>query len=489
MKNMNIKPLIAIAILLNLVIIAWVILRPNATKPVDISGIGSELVSTSTLEEGRYDLSGQADQMNIILISLDALRYDYTGLSGVQGLTRHLDQFAEEATVFHDTTSVAPWTLPSHMSVWTARWPSIHQVTNKLKLLASEQMVENSLSAGISTYPDLLLGQGYLAGGFTGGAGVQARYGFGRNFDQYLDDQYFGGFDHSIPAALQWIEEHQDQRFFLFLHGYDVHGQYPLADGMLNSLKGSHNTKLSGEIEENATLREEGLSAIVNPGDASTLAGTLSDEDADFLKELYKAKVRAADQRVGSFLSQIRQMGLFERSIIIIMSDHGDEFMEHRSIDHGATLYEEQLRVVMMMRFPGYARRHDIYSPVRSIDLFPTVFEVLGLPGSTGVDGHSLLPLMQGETQELPIFAETDYRLYRHLRSYRKGDYKLILDLQDDGKELYHLGDDPQELNNISSSKPRVTYEMEQALREWMERSHSNPQDYMGVRQKPISIF
>jgi len=486
---MNIKPLIAIAVLLNIAVIAWLMLRPSATTPVDIAEIGSELIATQTMEEGKYDLSDQVEELNIIVISMDALRYDYTGLAGEQGLTMNLDKFAEEATIFHDTTSAAPWTLPSHMSVWTARWPSIHQVTNKLKLLASEQMIENSLSAGISTYPDLLLEQGYLAAGFTGGAGVQSRYGFGRNFNHYVDDQYFGGFDYSIPGALKWIEEHRDQRFFLFLHGYDVHGQYPLADGMLNTLKSGHNTKLSGEIEENAKLREEGLSAIVNPGDAGTLAGELSTEDAEFLKAMYKAKIQAADQRVGSFLDQLRQMGLLDRSIVIIMSDHGDEFMEHRSIDHGATLYEEQLRVVMMMRFPGYARRHDIHTPVRTIDLFPTVFDVLGLQGSSGVDGQSLLPLMRGEDLELPIFAETDYRLYRHLRSYRKGEYKLILDLQDDGKELYHLPSDPDELNNISSSKPRETYELEQALRKWMEESHSNPQDYFKVKQKPISIF
>ncbi len=90
---------------------------------------------------------------------------------------------------------------------------------------------------------------------------------------------------------------------------------------------------------------------------------------------------------------------------------------------------------------------------------------------------------------ELPIFAETDYRLYRHLRSYRKGDFKLILDLQDGDKELFNLVKDPAERKNISSSEPRITYEMEQGLRQWMEQSRSNPQDYLGVKQTPIDIF
>ncbi len=486
---MKTKPLIAIAILLNITFLGWLLVRQPSEEPEDLATITNQLVSTSTMEGNRYDLSDQADQMNIILISLDALRYDYTGLSGKGSDTRNLDEFAREATVFHNTTSAAPWTLPSHMSVWTGRWPSVHQVTNKLKLLASEQMVENSLSAGITTFPDQLIANGYLAAGFTGGAGVQSRYGFGRNFDTYLDDRYFGGFDYSVPAALEWITEHRDKRFFLFLHGYDVHGQAPVTDGSLNSLTGKSTSKLTGTIEENAQLREAGLSAIENPGDAGTLSGKLSTEDTDFLKELYRAKVRAADQKVGDFLAKLRQMGLMEKSIIIIFSDHGDEFMEHKSIDHGATLYEEQLRVVMMMRFPNYTRRHDIQEPVRSIDLFPTVFDVLGLNGIPGVNGQSLKPLMQGKNLNLPVFAETDYRLYRHLRSYKKNNYKLILDLQDGDKELYHLEKDPTETENISSSEPRRTYEMEQEIRKWMEESHTNPQDYMGVRQKPISIF
>ena len=107
-----------------------------------VQDVVDELVSTKTLENARYDLSDQADKLNIILISLDALRYDVTGLNGGESATPNLLQFANESVVFLNSTSAAPWTLPSHMSVWTARWPSIHQVTNKLKLLASEQMVE-----------------------------------------------------------------------------------------------------------------------------------------------------------------------------------------------------------------------------------------------------------------------------------------------------------------------------------------------------------
>ena len=486
---MNVKPLILIFIVLNIVFVGWLVLRDQGHQDEQLSDVVDDLVATKTLEAARYDLSDRGKDLNVILISLDALRYDVTGLDGGASSTPNLLQFASESVVFHNSTAAAPWTLPSHMSVWTARWPSIHQVTNKLKLLASEQMVENSLSVGIQTYPDILIEQGRIAGGFTGGAGVQSKYGFGRGFDFYLDDRYFGGFDYSISAAIPWMREHREQPFFAFVHGYDVHGQYPLAEGSLKSIRSKYDTKLKGDKEENAQLREQGLDKIVKPGDEADMSEHLSQDDAAFLKEVYLGKVRAADQRVGNLIQELRSSGLLDRSIIVIMSDHGDEFMEHSALDHGATLYEEQLHVVSMIRFPGYTKRQDIYEPIRTIDLFPTVFDALQMEGPKGVDGQSLLPLLRGEKMNLPVFAETDYRLFRHLRSYRDGEYKLILDLQDGEKELFHLPSDPDEQKDISSSEPRRTYEMEQTLRNWMEKSHTNPQDYIGVKQKPIDVF
>ncbi len=127
--------------------------------------------------------------------------------------------------------------------------------------------------------------------------------------------------------------------------------------------------------------------------------------------------------------------------------------------------------------------------PVRTIDLFPTLFDAMGLQGPSGVDGSSRLPLLRGEDQPLDVFAETDYRLFVHRRMIRQGDWKLTLDLQDGERKLYHLPDDPDEQNDLSSSEPRRTYEMEQALRTWMAATRTNPQDYLGLKQKPIEIF
>lgn len=479
--NKSVQFAIAAAVLANVAVLTWLLIR----TPADPAGRGvgevlQPLVDDPTMETTRYDLSGR--DVNVILISLDALREDRLG----SGVTPNLDAFAAESVVFNNAMAAAPWTLPSHMSVWTGRWPSVHQVTNKLRLLAQDQMSETVLSPGIETFPDALIQAGFVAGGFSGGAGVQGRYGFGRGFETYLDDRYFAGTDYSAPKALEWLKEHRDERFFLFLHGYDTHGQFPAPEGALSSL--DYDGALDGGIEEQAVLRERGLDAIVEPGDPSRLS-QLDQGDAGFLQQVYDLKVRDADERFGRFIGELRALGLLDDTLVVVMSDHGDEFLEHGAVDHGHTLYQEQLHTVLMMRFPGTARRQDVDQLVRTVDLFPTVFEALGLKGPRDIDGVSLLPMMRGRSQPLVAFAETDYRLFVHHRAIRRGDHKLILDLLDGGRELYDLGVDPHELKDISSTEPRLTYELEQELRTWMQSVGTNPQDYLGVRQNPIEIF
>jgi choline-sulfatase len=486
----NVRIVILLVVVLNIAFVGWLLVRNPTSGDQKPATAVAPVGSTETTEKARYDLKAKQKDLNVILISMDALRYDRTGTGGnKEGLTPNLDSLAEESIVFHNAVSAAPWTLPSHMSVWTARWPSVHGITNKLKLLSEDKMVPTILSPGIETFPDILIREGWIAGGFTGGAGVQASFGFGRGFDHYLDDRYFGGLDHSIPDALQWLKAHQSERFFMFLHGYDAHGQYELSDASRATARGDYKGKLDGTIAENAKLREGALAAIKRPGDPPSLQSILDKDDAKYLLDVYDQKVKEADQRLGSFLSEVRSSGLLDRTIVIVMSDHGDEFMEHGALDHGATLYEEQLHVVMMMRIPGYARRHDVDAVVRTVDIFPTLFDMIGLAVPAGVDGTSLLPLLRGEPQELTAYSESDYRLFVHLRSIRKGNEKLVLDLEDGKRELYDVSKDPGEREDQSSAEPRTTYELEQALRTSMDKTRTNPQDYLGLKQKPITIF
>jgi len=434
-----------------------------------------------------FDYSAKASSLNVIFISMDALRFDRTGAGGFAG-TPNLDAFAKDAVYFTNTTSAAPWTVPSHMAMFTGRWPSLHGITNKLKPGPEGDLVFQKLADDVPLFPEKLVDAGWKAVAFTGGAGVQAKFGYGRKFETYLDDKPFAGMDYSGPPAMEWLKAHKADHFFMFFHGYDAHGQHPLTDRDPRAVISDYKGALDGGIEEQAKLREKGLAAIQKPGDPAHLDG-LSPEDIRFLTAIYDEKVKDADKRLGLFLDTVRQEGLLDSSIIVIVGDHGEEFMEHGYLDHGATLCEHQLHVPMIIRFPKGVGARVVSEPVHSIDVFPTVFDALGVPAPAEIDGKSLLPLIRGEKEELPIFAESDYRLFVHLRSAVQGSKKVVLDLEDGQRSLFDQSSDKDELKDLSESDPKTTYEMEQTVRAWMASMNSDPQTFLGVEEQSIKLF
>jgi arylsulfatase A-like enzyme len=300
--------------------------------------------------------------------------------------------------------------------------------------------------------------------------------------------------EHSLPPAVAWLRARErsgaTRPFFLFLHGYDVHGQHPL-DGVTRAeVSPGYQGPLDGSIAENARLREGGLAVIRSPGDAASLAGVITAEDGRFLRDVYDRKVEQADRRLGAFLDELRARDLLDRSIVAVVSDHGDEFLEHGHFDHGHTLFEEQLHVVMMIRFPHGAGRRDVRALARTIDLFPTVFHALGLRGPGGVDGASLLPLVAGAAVvDRPVFAETDYRLFVHHRMVRVGDHKLVVDLGDDQASLYNLADDPGERTDLSAREPDLRATLERTLDAWLAAQGTRRDAFRGRHERHITVF
>jgi arylsulfatase A-like enzyme len=460
---------------------------PTAEAPAPPTPAGPRL------DPKLLERSKGAEDVDVIVISMDCLRHDRTGLDPTSGVrTPNLRAFADQAVVFHDAMSAASWTVPSHMAVWTARWPSRHGLVNKLMPdPAGTKLIDATLRDDIPTYPQAFAEKGWVGAAFTGDAGVSARFGYGRGFVTFLDDRKFGGMDHSGPPARAWLAEHAaKERMLLFFHGYDVHGQAPLPDGVA-PVRGSYTGPLDGSIAEQAKYRELALSAIRNPGDAASLGSTLTKEDAAFLRGVYDQKVEIADARMGALLADLKASGVWDRSIVALMADHGEEFLEHGALDHGYSIYQEQLHVPFLIHFPGQSTRVDVHETVRTIDLFPTIADALGMTQLPDVDGTSLLPFLRGEapTPPGPLLAESDYRLYVHLRALRKGDHKLILDLADGGVQLFDLAKDPGETRDLSKTDPRRAYEMEQELRTELLRWKTDPSRFLGRAEAPISVY
>ena len=387
---------------------------------------------------------------NIVLVSFDTLRASNVGIYGYgRNTTPTIDGFARRGFTFTDAVSVTTWTLPSHMSWFTGVYPSQHKVLNKFTIFEDEREEItnlNEVSPNLRTLAEVFKESGYKTGGFTGGAGVHRQFGFDKGFDIYTDDKDFGGFSDSIPKALEWIKENKDEKLFVFLHGYDIHGQYVPEGGYdYRFVDFEYGGNLTGSKEEQKELREEGIAR----GQIF-----LTKNDVRFLTALYDEKIQRADNLFAQFIQKYQDLGLMNKTIFILTSDHGEELYEHGRIDHGHSLYEEQIKIPLVITVPGNTKSAEIEQQIRSIDLMPTIFDLVGIRADDSVveqmAGVSLVPLIEGKKIQLDAFPETDYRYATFLRAIRTANrWKLILNLEINSEEAYNLNNDPEERKNI----------------------------------------
>jgi arylsulfatase A-like enzyme len=417
-------------------------------------------------EKEDFNFSG----CNVILVSFDALQAAHTGCLGYfRNTTPTIDKFAKQGFLFKNAIAPASWTVPSTMCWFTSLYPSEHKCINKYSTYTEKEKILTNLkqlSPGVITLAEVLQKNGYKTGGFTGDAGVGGRFGYSQGFDMYFDGPKFGGMDKSIPKAIEWLKENKGNKFFIFLHGYDVHGQYDPPDGYTKRfLDFDYKGPLVGGKEEQGRLREESLEKGFI---------TLTDDDVRFWRALYDEKINDVDERARLFIEEIQNLGLLNNTIIVLTADHGTEFYEHKRFDHGFSLYDELIHVPLVFWLPNTKAATVIEDQVRGIDIMPTLLDLLEIKVPKKVKaqmkGTSLKPLMQGKHTDLDAFSETDYRFYTSKRSIRTNDdWKFIYTMETGQKELYNLKEDPRELNNLVDKEKRVAYELEQKLFAWLK--------------------
>jgi len=399
---------------------------------------------------------------NLVFVSFDALQAAHVGHLGYpRNITPSIDAVARQGFSFTHTYSVASWTVPASMSWFTGVYPSEHRMTNKFAVYnARVKKTANlkELSPDILTLAEILKQNGYATGGFTGNAGVSGGFGYEQGFDIYYHEKgKFGSFDQSIPRALKWLEANRDRKFFLFLHGYDVHGQNTPASGYdYRFVDAGYDGRYTGSGAEQEALREEGL-------DKGRL--NLRDADVRFWRAIYDEKIQCADDRFKHFLAEFDRLGLTEKTIFVLTADHGTEFNEHGRLDHGFTLYDEQLHVPLIVKLPGRTDGKSIADRVSSIDVMPTVLDVLDVPVPERVRGTSLVSAMLGEPVKRDVFSETNYREYTFKRSVITPDgWKLIYTLESKTRELYDLNTDPGETRNLAATDPARADELQRRV-------------------------
>jgi choline-sulfatase len=410
-------------------------------------------------------LNGFSHRYNVVIFAFDGLQAKHLHAYGYPlETTPNLDAFLADSYVFQNTVSPASWTVPTFMSMFTSRYPSEHRITNKLvevTTATTTKLVPVNLerqSPEIVTLAEVMQKNGYATAAFTGDAGVTGTYGFNQGFETYYDADVFGGLATSVPKARDWLAGHKGKPFFLFVHGYDVHGQYKPKSGLdYRYVAQPYTGQYTGSTQEQRDLRERGL----NDG-----ALTMSDTDKAFWRAVYDEKINNADAEFGAFLEDLTDLGLKDNTIVIVLSDHGTEFFEHGRVDHGHTLYDELLRTLFAVHIPEQNGAR-IQSLVSTLDLAPTLLSVLNIEDEALSDmrGADLTPAFSGADVSHDVYSETDYRLYTHKRSLTTVDgWKFILTRETGDRELYHTAVDPEEQKNVLAQEPVRAYELEQKL-------------------------
>ncbi|MBU2573639.1 MAG: sulfatase [Elusimicrobia bacterium] len=426
------------------------------------------LLAAPRLHAAGPALSG-AEGPNLILIGWDTLRADHVGALGYERKTTpNLDGLAARSFLFTRAISPASWTLPAFMSVFTGLYPSEHGMTNKYSLPAagSTKLEPASLSTGVATLAQLLKTNGYKTAAFTGGAGVGGSYGFSRGFDVYVDSPNFTGFGTSFPQALDWLRDNPGSGTFVFIHGYDTHPFRDLkADGNYSFIPPEEAAKVPELRARHEKMRMELL-------DGKKLQYT--NDDVKLWTGVYDEKILRADKLLGKFLTDLSALGKpAGETIIILLSDHGEELFDHGGVDHGMTLYDELLRVPLLIYVPHRPGR-TINAQVRTLDVFPTVMELLGLRQGESLRGQlrgtSLVGHMNGAGEPLDAFSETDYLFHFNKKAVRKSNgQKLISDGLTQGRELYDTSADPAEKTDLFEKDSARAYILEMALFDWEE--------------------
>lgn len=387
---------------------------------------------------------------NIIIYLVDTLRADGLGAYGRRAPTSpRFDAFAKEAILFEDAWAQASWTVPTTASILTGQHPAVHGADRPDRKLPDEAV----------TLAEALKRGGYRTGAYVANHLVAKHRGFSQGFDDWNggEPKRYGASAAELSArALAWIDA-APQPFFLYVHTMEPHAPYapPAEDAAPFA------SAYGGERDTKALLRrghETGL-----PPRARR-----------FLESQYLGEVRCNDRAFGALLDGLRERGLLERSAVLFTADHGEEFWDHGSTQHGKTLYTELLHVPLAVRLPG-ARRGGTRErgTVQQVDLYPTLLGLAGLPPQPGLPGRDLSDhWLGGAAAEPPslLFSQQCFTVVDKA-AVRAGSLKLIVNR--DARlywragaqlELYDLARDPAEAVNLASTRPIAVHGLLQEL-------------------------
>jgi arylsulfatase A-like enzyme len=394
---------------------------------------------------------------NVVLVVLDTVAAEHVG-SEVPGLghTPNLDRLAREGVVFQRAFSTAPWTQPSVASLFTSRMPSSHGVLRLRQVLTPTQV----------TLAERLEAEGYDTAGFVTHDLLRSRFGYAQGF-RHWDESHIGGHEgitsrKVTDAVLSWLRTREsDAPFFLFVHYFDPHFVY------------------QHHASHDLTAGYEGpLRPGMDIWELRNQRDRLTPDDIAYLVGLYREEIAFTDEHLGRLLDYLDTSGLAKRTLVAVVADHGEEFMQRGWIGHTRTLHDELVRVPLVLRLPGVLEPRAEPTPVSTLDVAPTVLELAGAEADPESEGRSLLPYLGAAAPPLPphdVRAEVSFVAPRidtrseqtvFLTALIRGDLKIVHDLVSGRFELYDRASDPGERSDRFGAHPRAE-ELRDALLAW----------------------
>ncbi len=416
----------------------------SASRPI---GIG--LALAAALVVAGCDLTAKPRIDAVVVLDLDTLRADRLSAYGnPRATTPHLDALAAGGTRFEWAFAQAPYTLPSQVSIFTSLYPQTHGVVRETDRMASAAW----------TFAESFRAAGWRTGAFVDGGYVSGHYGFDQGFEDFVDLQRAGLASGEARIA-DWLRAHAGERFLLLVHTYDTHTPYAPPEPFRTRFAALAPPPTPGFEPTAEALEAIRASQWIPP------LTRLEPHDLEYSRALYDGEIAFVDAWVGRLFAQLEELGLADRTLVAVVSDHGEEFQEHGSLLH-EKLYATVTRVPMIVRAPGGPAGQVIPETVETVDLMPTLLELAGIAPPPALEGRSLAATVLGRGAPPPRIGLQHSPFWGEQRGLVDGEHHLVLTLNWARAELFRYREDPLEQLDLAASDPATVERLVRAMRE-----------------------
>jgi len=395
---------------------------------------------------------------HIVIIVVDAVRPDHLGCYGYSGnVSPNIDRLAQDGALFENAYSNAPWTKPAVATLFTSLYPNVHRAIDRFDTLSEKAL----------TLAERLKKNGYFTAFINNGNALLHEFNYDQGFDYY---SYSESLDSAaaVRTFTSLLEQTEGKKTFFYLHLMDTHLPY-------------YSNELNAKLM--STVPRDSASGLLDRDRIRDLAskGKLSEQDKKNLVSLYDNQIAAADRSVGALISALESRGLLPDTLVLLTSDHGEELWDHGNYEHGHSLYEEVLRVPLIMAGPGVPAMK-LRSRVRHVDILPTIMAAVEAGFKTkGLAGKSFAPYLRSDRGKRPVFAtgtihgDEKYALISGDRKiiintgFREKKRKLIGPHSADALELYDLARDPHEQKNLRFDDRRLLGRLMKQIARFMD--------------------